>query len=249
MKHKFNFVYLTTHIDSGKQYIGSHSTNNIDDGYIGSGIILENYLKKFGKEAFKREILQICKDNREARTLEGFYIEKYKTLKPNGMNISPAGGLGFIGCHSEESKQNISESLKKGFSSGNRSQWNTNKKLEKSHIEKISKSVSKAMKEGVAQKISNSTKGTKNPFYGKKHTSESMKKMSIFRKNKSWEEIYGIKSSEMKDKWSKRYTGKNNNMAGKTLMDVWTIKYGEEKALLRYIEWKENLKKSSNKNK
>jgi hypothetical protein len=56
----YNFVYITTNTITGKQYIGDHSTNNLDAGYIGSGRpYFKNSLKKYGKESFKREIIYI----------------------------------------------------------------------------------------------------------------------------------------------------------------------------------------------
>ena len=32
-----HFIYKTTHTESGKYYIGRHSTENEQDGYLGSG--------------------------------------------------------------------------------------------------------------------------------------------------------------------------------------------------------------------
>ena len=63
MSKKFNFVYKTTDLSNGKEYIGSHSTNNINDHYLGSGRFLLKMIKKHGKEKFQREKFQIPKVN------------------------------------------------------------------------------------------------------------------------------------------------------------------------------------------
>ena len=85
-------MYITTNLINGKQYVGSHHTDNINDKYLGSGNLIKNSIKKNGKNNFKREILQDCNSILEARKLEGYYIDKYNTLIPNGYNISPNGG-------------------------------------------------------------------------------------------------------------------------------------------------------------
>lgn len=70
-----NFVYITTNIINGKQYIGSHATNNINDGYIGSGRIFLKAVNKYGKQNFQREILEECRNeetkNKISNTLKG----------------------------------------------------------------------------------------------------------------------------------------------------------------------------------
>ncbi len=54
MTKKYHFTYLTTNRENGKQYIGDHSTNNLNDGYLGSGEIIKNSVKKYGRQNFNR---------------------------------------------------------------------------------------------------------------------------------------------------------------------------------------------------
>jgi len=67
-------------------------------------------------------------------------------------------------------------------------------------------------------------KGEKNPFYGKKHTKESLTKM---QKNRDFS---SFKTQKFKDKMSKVTSGKNNPMYGKSYYKVWVDKYGQEEA-------------------
>jgi hypothetical protein len=59
---KFHFIYKTTCLINGKYYIGMHSTNELNDGYIGSGKRLWYSVRKYGKENFKCEILEFLPD-------------------------------------------------------------------------------------------------------------------------------------------------------------------------------------------
>lgn len=52
-----HLVYQTTNKLNNKIYIGVHSTKNINDGYLGSGTALKKAVKKYGKQNFKRIIL------------------------------------------------------------------------------------------------------------------------------------------------------------------------------------------------
>lgn len=191
MERKFNYVYITTNMLNSKQYVGSHATDNIDDGYLGSGTYFFNSVKKYGKENFKREFLEECSDILEARKLEGFYIEKYNTLRPNGYNISPKGGIGFMGAvHSKETKLKQSLSAK-------------NKNPEKCSM------FGKHHSEETRLKMSESAKIRNPNMLGKHHSEETRLKMR--------EKAIGRKlSDEIKNKISNTLKGNQNAKNNKT---------------------------------
>jgi len=62
----YHLVYLTTNLINNKIYIGVHSTYNLDDGYLGSGIGIKNAIKKYGKQNFKRQIIHYCLSEQDA---------------------------------------------------------------------------------------------------------------------------------------------------------------------------------------
>ena len=78
----FHFIYKTTH-ESGKYYIGRHSTKNIDDGYFGSGKWIRSIKDK---TKLKREIIKFCSEDSLLKE-EGFYINE-NIRKPNCMNFN-----------------------------------------------------------------------------------------------------------------------------------------------------------------
>ena len=51
---KFNYIYLITNTLNNKIYVGKHSTDNLDDGYMGSGKIIIRAIKKYNKENFTK---------------------------------------------------------------------------------------------------------------------------------------------------------------------------------------------------
>ena len=63
---KYHIIYKTTNIINNKVYIGYHGTNEIEDGYLGSGYDLKQAFKKYGKSNFQREVLFIFDNPIEA---------------------------------------------------------------------------------------------------------------------------------------------------------------------------------------
>lgn len=188
MNKKYNFIYITTNIVTNKSYIGYHSTNNLEDGYLGSGQYLKNSIKKYGKENFEKEILEYCNSYNHLE-LEEKWINEYNTLYPIGYNISPSGGMQLSKGWTEELKKKVSNSCKGRLSSikGKNLSEETKKKISnKLKGNKISDKTKKKLSESAKKRIfSEETKlkiGLSNK--GKKRSEEFCKKMSESNKRR-----------------------------------------------------------------
>jgi hypothetical protein len=109
----YYIIYKTTNLINGKIYIGKHKTDNIDDGYIGSGIKLKAAIRKYGIENFSRDILFNFYSEEEMLQKEKELVtEEFIKLKDN-YNIAIGGQGGKLHNWSDVSKKKLSKSLKK----------------------------------------------------------------------------------------------------------------------------------------
>ena len=53
---KYYFTYKITNLLNGRFYLGMHSTEDLDDGYLGSGVAIQRAVRKYGKENFSKEV-------------------------------------------------------------------------------------------------------------------------------------------------------------------------------------------------
>lgn len=90
---KYYFMYKTTNLVNGKIYIGVHSTNNIDDGYLGSGLAILNAISKYGKENFIREIIEYFDNMEDAYIKETEIVNIEFKNRKDTYNLS-VGGIG-----------------------------------------------------------------------------------------------------------------------------------------------------------
>lgn len=91
----FHFVYKTTCSITGNYYIGMHSTDKIEDGYLGSGQRLWKSIAKHGKENHKREIIGYAKSRKELSALEESLVTKEEVAKQECMNLRIGGEGNF----------------------------------------------------------------------------------------------------------------------------------------------------------
>jgi len=206
--NKYYFLYKTVNLINNKFYIGIHSSNCLDDKYLGSGIILNKAIKKYGEENFKREIIYFAKDWDELRELESNFITE-EFLKVNYIrcyNVS-TGGIGgdTFTFNPNKDEIRIKKSIASKATKGRRAPVSieTRKKIsEKAKLrlpksietrKKLSISMSGKIKsENHKRKIGDSNRGNKRidlVEYNKKYKSEQLK-------GTVW--IYNIESDKLK---------------------------------------------------
>jgi hypothetical protein len=87
----FFTIYKTTNKINGKYYHGKHQTEILDDGYLGSGRLLQRAIKKYGSENFVKEILFIYDNEQEMNDKEKELVE----IGNHTYNLCEGGKGGF----------------------------------------------------------------------------------------------------------------------------------------------------------
>jgi len=87
----FYFLYQTTNLLNGKIYVGVHKTNNLDDDYLGTGTLIKQAIKKYGKQNFKRVILEMFDTADSMYLRESQVVTKAFTDREDVYNIRVGG--------------------------------------------------------------------------------------------------------------------------------------------------------------
>lgn len=112
-RRKFHIIYKTTCVLTDKFYIGMHSTDNLGDGYLGSGQLLWRSIKKYGRENHKCEILEYHTNRKALADREKEILTEDFRNHPLCMNLREGGIGGYPGRPvAEETKRKLSESRK-----------------------------------------------------------------------------------------------------------------------------------------
>lgn len=136
-----------------------HSTNNLEDGYIGSGKRLWSSINFYGKDNFKCEILEMLPDRSSLKEREKELVNEDLLKDKMCMNLKPGGDGGFVN----------EEHRKKFHKAGGRAVWLMFHKI---HQQKMKEDPE--YRERVIIKL----KGNKS-FLGKKHSEETKKKIGL----------------------------------------------------------------------
>lgn len=62
--------------------------------YLGSGVLLKKAIRKYGRENFKREILEICEDSESLKLAEVRWIEEFGAVESEDFYNLDVGGNG-----------------------------------------------------------------------------------------------------------------------------------------------------------
>ena len=172
MNKKHYLVYKTTNLVNGKIYIGKHETDNLDDGYLGSGKLLIRAIKKYGEENFKREILFECSSKEEMDAKEAELVNEDFLKRKDVYNIKLGGDGGWNYINST-GINNSGDNAGKG-GRRNSQMLKNDEQHKKNFSAKISRGLRKVWKEH-PEKFDNFIHSLS--FLGRHHTEESKAKM------------------------------------------------------------------------
>lgn len=186
---KYHFIYKTTCLITKRYYLGMHSTDNLNDGYIGSGTIISRSIKKYGKENHSIEILEHLFDRISLKKREYELITEEIINDPMCMNLALGGGYQWPLSQTPIARLSRKEGLKKF--------WDSDKSS--SVRQAISKAVKKRLESKEARdKLSSTTKLYRASLTLEEKDQYSLLMQSIWAKGTKLNEE---QSNRVKDSW------------------------------------------------
>jgi hypothetical protein len=181
---QFHYLYKITNTKNNKYYIGMHSTDNLDDGYMGGGNRIRNSIRKHGKEIHEKEILEFYNSREELANMEREVVNldliSYDQLCMNlcvgGQGGWPntgkaIGGDRFKRANEVNKTEEGNKKIRKSISISMKKKWE-DLEFKKDMLSKINltfegKSHTRESKEMIGKANSVSQAGDKNSQFGK----------------------------------------------------------------------------------
>jgi len=105
MGKKYHYFYKITNRKTGEFYYGIHSTDNLDDGYFGSGTRICESVREFGQDTFVKEIVRFFESREKASLFESNVVNSELIQNPKCLSLRTGGDVAGLpgGKISEES--------------------------------------------------------------------------------------------------------------------------------------------------
>ena len=176
---------------TNKFYIGMHSTDNLEDGYIGSGKRLWYSIKKYGKENHVCEILEFLESRELLKEREKEIVNVELINEELCMNLQIGGGGGILNEeHHYRMKMGSSLFTKEGWLN---SKFENNKivssiRMKNLHVNNkikydtfTGKNHSEESKRRIGEANSAKQKGANNSQYGKCWITNGIESQKIYK--------------------------------------------------------------------
>ena len=186
---KYHFKYKTTNLLSGKYYIGMHSTDNIEDGYLGSGKRLRYSINKYGVKNHMKEILEFFDSREELKKREKEIVNLNEIAKEECMNLTVGGEGGFAKEFQQMGVKAASEIRKE--------KWINDKEFSDRMKKILLDNSKKAHMNGNAYPPP-SFKGKRHSEEAKEKMRESSKRKGVGKENSQYETCWIIYGEEVK---------------------------------------------------
>lgn len=95
VKKQYHYFYKIENIINGFYYYGIHSTNNLNDGYMGSGRKLKRAQQIYGIENFVKTILKYFDTREECANYEALIVNEQCINDPECYNVVLGGDTGL----------------------------------------------------------------------------------------------------------------------------------------------------------
>jgi hypothetical protein len=168
----YYLIYKTTNKLNNKFYVGKHKTKNKDDSYLGSSILIERAIQKYGRENFIRELLFEFSTELEMNKKESDIVDEEFVSRDDTYNLAWAVE-GGASCITDDDRRRGAETFKKRY------------------VEDIEFREALLAKKSLFAKIRNLKYGFGRKK-GWKHTDETRKKMSLSGRGKRTGENNGV---------------------------------------------------------
>lgn len=208
------YIYKTTNLLNSKVYIGK-SMKTFNENYLGSGILLQKAIKKYGRENFSVEMIDYAEDMNELNQKEKYWIKEYNG---NSYNIAEGGtGGNTLGNHpnKKEHYKKVAKKISKTLK-GHTVSKEARKKQSISHTGWFDR-LTEIEREEYRKKLSNKMKEVYKDGHhnkGRKLSEETKHKLSLYaKKNRFGGDVFSTfsveKQTEIKEKISISHKGKS----------------------------------------
>ena len=93
-ERKYHYIYKITCLKNNRYYIGMHSTDNLNDGYMGGGNRIKISIRNYGKKNHKKEILEFLESRDLLKIREKEIVNESLLKDPMCMNLVLGGDGG-----------------------------------------------------------------------------------------------------------------------------------------------------------